>query len=899
MWERLETFWDGQRTLLLGIFDGDRAPLAAAREIAVFSRLGTDENASSTLLDVIPTDHQPRYWLVSIPEGHRHITVQSAAGKGAAGDLQLSLVSPADIGSGSWHLLIAGAPSDATTDLTLHVVERRAVPANREQFWERQVADSGILAVAGLLQHRSVQDGRERRRVQLAPLRSIWPRRDSRITVEPVARPSQSRRERYRNMNPDFSILSLWLQEAPPPVVLRVSPGEVGGTTDRLLGQTAVVHVMHQRLRLNKSREQAQQEGDPPIEVLTFQDMQEALGELGEEAPFVAATEGIVAFNLFEIIDAAKNDPYEADGISVRQVGASASAAKSIEIEFPGASLGDDVGIVSNWANPGQLFARPQDPSGSPQARLFRVGDNELRPLTLDETYPPFDDVMQLAGEREIGIAAKSATEPANAEQLSAAARVVSSFRARLGHAAGADFIDNAKGHGWDAIVTAAYVGTVTAHGERSVEAAQHVGGYDTFLDDPAIVAAVARNPNLIDDLPFFTVAGRRSGGAGHLAARFAGVLGMPELVDSDLTGAAQIQAWRVIRVVGAARKLAATRIRLEGSTELLLRAELIADTLFDLPSLEKAIISLRDRQELIKDAAQQADELADYAGRRRKSEWTALPDADSLAQIMNGVTAYWRKYETDIETPATKSSAPNENRSPADLLEALKQLLVRARALRPAPEGLASLEAHFQSNIEGAAADRFVLQNLEARLLNLVDAPAQDEQLEKVVTTLEDWASLPNFARRIAPRLASSEALHEIVTAYVDRVARWMPRRQRQGGNLDQRREEMVRAIETRLAPTRAGGPDRKQIAPVVARYGEILLLHQAYKVVDEIIDSLQGRDELSHELHRLKHYLGTWPAQAANTWDQALVLARAHLPAQAQQLSNRISPPTFDAAS
>ena len=678
--------------------------------------------------------------------------------------------------------------------------------------------------------------------------------------------------------------------------MLRVSPGQVGGATDRLLGQTAVVHVMHQRLRLNEWREQARQDGDPTIDLLTVQDMHEALGELGEEAPVVAGTEAIVAFNLFRIIEAAQNEPYEADGIRVRPVGAPASAAKSIEIEFSGAALGDDVGIVSNWANPGQLLARPHDPAGSPHARLFRIGDNELRPLTLDEDYPPLKDVMQLAGEREISIPAKPASGPANAEQLSAAAQVISSFRARLGHA-GADFIDNAKGHGWDAIVTAAYVGTVTAHGSRSVEAAQQAGGYDAFLDDPAIVGAVARDPNLIDD--FSTVAGRRSGGAGHLAARLAGSLGMPELVDSNLTETAQIQAWRVIRVPGVARKLTTARIGLQGPAELLRRAELIGDTLSDLPSLHKAIISLRDRGE-----TERADELADYV-QRRKSEWTPLPAAESLAQTMDRVNAYWREFETGIETPATQSPAPDHTRSPADLLDAVGRLLVRARALRPAPEALAGLEDFFRSKIEGAPADRFVLQNLEARLLNLVDAPAQDEQLEKIVTTLENWASLPNFARRMAPRLARGEnapaALHEIVTAYVNRVARWMPRSLRQGGNLDQRREEMVRAIETRLAPTRTGGPDRKQIAPVVARYGEILLLHQAYKVIDEIIDRLQvqGRDDLSHELHRLKHHLGTWPAQAANTWEQALVLARAHLPTHAQQLSNRISPPTFDPAS
>ena len=200
MWERLETFWDGQRTLLLGIFDGDRAPFAAGREIAVFSRPDTDEDVSSTLLDIIPTDHEPRYWLVNIPNGHRRIIVQSALDKGTAGDLQLSLVSPAEIGSGSWHLLIAGAPSDATHDLTLHVIERRAVPTNPEQFWERQVTDAGISAVAGLLQHRSVQSERGKGPIQLAPLRTVWPRRDGRIMIEPVARLSQNRRERYRNM---------------------------------------------------------------------------------------------------------------------------------------------------------------------------------------------------------------------------------------------------------------------------------------------------------------------------------------------------------------------------------------------------------------------------------------------------------------------------------------------------------------------------------------------------------------------------------------------------------------------------------------------------------------------------------------------------------------------------
>jgi hypothetical protein len=901
MWERLEAFWDGEHSLLLGVFDGNAAPFGPVGELAVFSHREFGEDAGSTLLDIVPADRRPGYWLVRLPPEHRHINIRTADA-GAGPELQISLVLPPFIAGGSWNVLVANAPASPNEDVDFRTA-RRAATANPDRLYESQLRESGGRAVAALLQHRSEQRDGQSLHIQLAPLRVVWPQQHARILIEPVERPSPSRRERYRDFVPAFSILELWLRESPPAITIRVFPGEIGGPADMLLARIAVVHVMHQRWHLREWRRQRREAGDPSVDLLTIEEMRGILGDVGAGPAAAMSKEPIVAFNLYSALSAAQPEALSADGIHVRQGGAPGS--KWAEIEFPGAALGDDVGLVCNWADENDITVRPQDPGGTPQARLFRVTDSALSPIAVDAKYRLLDEVLRLAGDHEIGAPPKQTGEGGTPADRTAVTALFDSFTARL-RGRGADVIDVARGQGWQAISAAVYVAAATIRGSKSVEAAERIGGYQTFESDPAIVGAVARNPELVEGVSI-SLAVRPRTVSSHLAHRLANWLGMPNLVETDLAPDAQIAAWRVLRNPGTAGKLTATRITLAGAAEVMPLADWVADVLSDESVLPKVIVSLRDRGETSGLSTEEArapaalgDALAGYVQRRRRGEWTSLPDAAALARTVEGVKEYWQEFESLIITqpPAAKAPAPDDERSPSELLDAVNALLRRLHALPVPPTELQNLVAIFGGWIEKGQPDRFVLQHFEARLLNLIELPAEEVLVEKIVAKLEDWAEVSSFARSMVPRLPLNGPppyrLRDILAAYVDRTARSVPRKHEKGGDLERCREELASKVAAHFEPKRGRTGDRSNIAHDVGGYGEILLLHHAYMGIREIVDALQGHEKLSHEVARLKCHLGIWPHRASDAWDEAISLARSHLPSEiARRLTKRISPP------
>lgn len=876
MWERLEAFWDGGRTLILGFFDADRRLRMPRGDLAVFSWADPKQEKTATLLDIIAPNEGPRHWIVNLPAGHGHVTIQSVGEGDEAAELQFALSPAEEMAGGTWRLLIGELP-EAGEDPAFHLSEA-AASANIERFCERQIAELGDRVMVALLQRRVLQRSAGGTRIVLNAAREVWPTRHARIVVEPIERNPQSRRDRFRNLVPAFSILELWLREAPPPVILRLSTGQAGGPADELLCRTAIVHVMHQRRHLREWSKRAVDAGDPSVDLLTFEDMCEALSESPDDSRVMATREPVFAVNLREALAAAQHEPAIFGDIRIGRSKPSASSGSWVEIDFLAAALGDDVGLVSNWAEHGDIVARPKDPGGTRQARLFRVHDNGLQSVELEETDDLFRELTQAAADHEIIFRpTRAGKERGN----------------RAGGAASPGSPTGEGPQGIDAVIYAAYAAFAAKVGGQGAEEARKIGGYRAFRDDPALTGALMRNPELIGDLPDAASFGRHRE-TGHLARRLAALRRVPDVVEAQLTRAAQIAAWHVISRPEPVRKLAAARIALAGTPQAMHRAEAIAEALRDEISVQNAIFSLLDRGK-----SADASGLNAYLERRRQGDWTLLPDAASLADTMKLVSSYWSDFET-FEASPQPLTGPADLRGPPELLESIRGLMARVRELKPPPPGLANLETIYRTRIENGQPDRFVLRNLESKLLNLIETPLDDELIEAVVTGLENWANLPNFARRIAPRLSRGDAapddLRRIVAKYVARVGLSIPGSAKQGGELDRYRRQLASAIEARLSTTKAMSKDRRDTVREIASYGDILLLHVAHGVIRDILSSLHAGKNTSQPVRRLQRYADTWPSRADSTWEQAVHLAETHLPAKAKELSSRLLPPRLE---
>jgi hypothetical protein len=264
----------------------------------------------------------------------------------------------------------------------------------------------------------------------------------------------------------------------------------------------------------------------------------------------------------------------------------------------------------------------------------------------------------------------------------------------------------------------------------------------------------------------------------------------------------------------------------------------------------------------------------------------------------MSLVNSYWTDFENE-ETPSQPVVGPADLRDVEQLLNAVRALMVRVREIRPPPLGLASLESIFKTKIESQRPDRFVLRNIEAKLLNLLESPLGDELIEATVAGLEDWAHLAGFARRMELRLSRGEPsrhLRDLIARYLERVASSIPRKAKQGGGLDEYRRGLTLAIETRLATMQRQSEERRRIVRDIAAYGDILLLHVAYCTIQQILSALYDRDDSSAPLRRLERYVDIWPSRADSTWEQAVSLAENNLSISAIEICARLSPPPLD---
>ncbi len=647
MWrEQLDAFWDGEGALVIGFFDAvERGPALGARpELLVVAARDPSFSAGVALVDVLDAARwRCGHCLIEVPKDHLFLSLRAPDGA----ELRLALLDR-DAPGGEWRLLSTLLPDAGGAAPASFRVAALSARGDFERLAREQIVQSGARLVWAFGQRRALErrDG-ALRLAQLWPARRVFPALQSRIVLEAGALDDA--------LAPDareapFAIMDHWLREnGAPRVSLRLRVPDSLDESAAMLNRASVVLVMSQRRRLRDWMREQRDAGEPIIDPLTFDDLRHATGEPTEHPDAVEPADAIVVGNLLRLI--ASPEEVECDGFVVRRIAEAGSPGlgAALDIDFYGAALGDEVGLVGAAADAGDFGVAPLDPGGAPYVRLFRVEADGLKPRRVAEDDSLLDEILRRAAQEDhapTGAMTRSLAERAASlygrrEKLAASINGVLSraeFEGRFEAAGAWEIFEPLSGTSFAALVSQA------SAAERA--ALQRIGGYAAYRADPSVAALLMRRPALANcaQAPLARAADRDRP---PLLRRLALALDAEGLVPADADFAAQQRLLRVLTELEHPERMLAARLTLSGAAQA---AEVMetADALQDAAVVERAAEHLSAAGHLA-----EAEALRGYLDLRREGGWIALEEAMALAPLILRALAEWEAAAAaEIETP-------------------------------------------------------------------------------------------------------------------------------------------------------------------------------------------------------------------------------------------------------
>jgi hypothetical protein len=679
MWrERLDVFWDGRRTLTLGAFDADSV---GAPDLAVFGARDASF-ADAALLDFIDANRWRRGGSpLELPIGCAFVSLCAADGV----ELRLALVDDESFGGGGeWRLLLAEQTETTGRTQPHFRTAHLAARGDVERLTRDEVAASGAKLIWAISQRRQKltigveSGGQALPLVRLWPAQMVFPAQQSRLLIEALELNTQLRLAPFKA---PFAIMEHWLSEAGAPMATLRMRFPSLDPTEPFLSRVAVVLVMHQRRRLRAFNLEEKKAGGAVIDPLTLADIRQATGWPQERPDVALSGAPIVVHNLRKLIAGGEA---RCDGVSIRRrANGDADAGVAIEVDFFGAALGDDIGLVSAGADAGDFGVIPEDPGGARYARLFRVERDGLFARRIEEDDGLLDEILRVAAESEdtaVGVASRPGEKT-----LSAQGRR-EKLLAELNNALAAlNFPGRfAASKIWEILepnFMAAFVALVEAATPPARAYLHRIGGYEAFRADPSLVGALVR---LQEFPPGISEAALRELrlASPSLAYRFAAACGLSRVLAPGADAATQSAAWRLFSQGPAdasagsgllsaplVRRLAAARITLDNSENLEREAPHAARVLASEAMVERAAIycEAANRRE-------PGEALRDYLARRRDGEWTLLANAAVLASVVDEADAYWR----EVDQGAPRADAEEASERPAGLFATVRSFFAR-----------------------------------------------------------------------------------------------------------------------------------------------------------------------------------------------------------------------------
>jgi hypothetical protein len=662
MWrDQLDAFWDGGRALALGFFDGaERSPAFGARpDLVVVSSKAPDFSEETALVDLIDAGRwRAGHCVVELPRDHFHVALRAPDGS----ELRLALTGEnSGVAGGEWRLLLVLTPEGSPAETPVFRVASVSARGDFDRLAREHVVQSGSRLVWAMGQKRNIErrDGAARQ-AHLWPTRRVFPVFQSRIALEPVEFLNENGADAQAA---PFAIMDCWLREnGAPRVILRLRVPDSLDESANLLNRASVVLVMHQRRRLRDWIRDQKEAGDAIIDPLSFDDIRQATGEIAEHPDAVEAPDAIAVGNLLKLV----TDPTETEfeGFTARRL-AEASApglGAAVDIEFYGAALGDDVGLVSASADAGDFGVTPIDPGGASYIRLFRVEGDGLRARRIGDDDPLLEEILRRTADQEsvpTGAMARSIAERA-ASLRGRREKFVASLNAAL---ARAGFPGRFEASGaWDTLEPLMFSSFAALVGEAGAPARallNRFGGYAAYRADPSLLAAMLRRPEFVQGAsggPASSqgLAASYDGDDRPLVYRYASACGAEGIVAPGLDLPAQLQSFRVLMNLPNSPRLRMARLALTGEADIDRDAASAADALHDEAAVERAAAYFEETE-----LADAATALRDYLAARREGGWTSMGEAQGIASLVARAASDLRQAE--VEAAAAEAAPPPE----------------------------------------------------------------------------------------------------------------------------------------------------------------------------------------------------------------------------------------------
>jgi hypothetical protein len=676
MWrDQLDIFWDGGRLLVLGFFTSvERAPAFGGRPDLMVFAAPDPLSGETTLLDMIDAARwRCGHCVITLATDQSHVGLRAPDGAELRIALTSDKVGPAT--GGEWRLLLTLAPETGSAEAASFRVAALSARADFERLARDHVVQNGARLVWASGQRRNMErrDG-VARQMQLWPAGRVFPAWHSRIVLEPLDIPNETGAEAQAA---PFAILDCWLREhGAPRAILRLRVPDSLDESAGLLNRTFVVLVMHQRRRLRDWMRDQKEAGDPIIDPLSFEDIRAATRDPGEHPDAVEASDSIVVVNLLKLVT--KPEEAEFDGFALRRLteNQAPGVGAAFDLEFYGAALGDDLGVVSISAEAGDFGAAPIDPGGAPNARLFRIESDGLRPRRVAEDEALLDELLRRAanvqsspsGSANRSLAERVASLHGRREKLVAlfnAALARTGFQGRL-EAAGA----------WEALeplLFASFSALVEDASPRGRALLHRLGGYGAFRADPSLLTAMTRRPEFAEAAEDI-FSGASQSDTRSLVYRFAGVCGAEGLAPPFEEPAAHAQFYRQLVAAPGADRLAQARIALTGDAEIDRHALDYAESLADEATVLRAAAYFDDLA-----LVDEAEELRAYLAARRRDEWTPAAEAGLSSALVVKAVAAMKQAEAEAQAiAAAPPLEPPPPPKPKGLLAGLRGMFGR-----------------------------------------------------------------------------------------------------------------------------------------------------------------------------------------------------------------------------
>lgn len=821
---------------------------AAADSIdyAVFSRPSGGQKA--TLIGWLDRhDRKPDWYAVPIPDGHDELVIRKSVRARNQPDLVVRLGLDKEGASGGiivTKIVADGKPPEQAIDM-LHVP---SLIGNRINDLLTQDGGRNLVwAVA----HRYEQTSQLHHVSSLERHWPVPPRIE--ISVLPTSRPPT----KVDATVGQPAILQHALEAAiVSNVRLQMRFDAFGRPDSNALEGVTIAQIKHQLRSMRSDPERGDDHGKFVIETALFSTL--FAGVPDSELGIVGIDDDIAVTSLPYLMGLAPGQEHQGLKLERRQ-------DDTVVIEFYGVSFGDDIGFVVFPRDGIELVVRPSARMMDPRVVLFRVGH--------DAQYAHVPKLLDRPEESVVAELVRKVAEVngmVNGLPVRRAPSDKSVLRA-MGLQENAYWESELLSQPLGPLLLSTWSSRRTANGTAG---GFEQGEFESFRRNPPLYV-FAQSHGLSDRLDnIIESLGREPD---SLPQQIAALLGVPDLVakgavSQDFAAATMRILSCPIEVDGVrmtlGERLAQVRVQISEPIPSIADAKEISSGLVADGQLKELAGACEDRSRLA-----DANLISGYLESRRAGRWISIKEARKLIEIIKSM---------EVGPMEIVAEDRNDSRPLPDFPTALasfEHLLARAEKIPEAAAVAAQMRANVARLSIQSKLDRRVLRMLTTDLLQKAGLqPTMENVLDTVVTRIEAWARLPDFAIDIQARLLKGAENRpsrkgSIARQYVNRLG-WKPvfRKCDFDDARGKFRSAVVNLIDSSLEGVVVEEGKVEMAREDLSAFGDILYFHRANIEIRRMVEECGEKEgRYIDDIRRLERRLADWPHHAAETWEEA----------------------------